>query len=217
MALEDSDLVAQDEDLGVLSAVGPGEQGTHRVLRVGRCGLVRSCSRVRSHERAGSAGFAVMASSCRLEPSHFPAMWRQRDEFEEGVVSSSAAVMPRVPGRAARRGTGRRRGGTYRRHGGAGRRGVIRRRHSAARSRARRARVRRRQGCWRDRDLARPRRSRRHCGGRSCRSVRHRIGRRAVAARRAVAGHQQRDRDGAPDDDEGRSRSGQGYPEACLL
>ena len=115
----------------------------------------------------------------------------------------SAAVMLRQPGRAVRRGTGCLRGRTR-----PGRRG--------ARGPGRRGRLRRRPWGRRDRGRARPRRSRRRRGGGSRPGTGRRFGHRAVVVGRAVAGPQQRDRDGGHDDEEGRDAGGQRRPEAGL-
>ena len=111
--------------------------------------------------------------------------------------------MLRQPGRAVRRGTGCLRGGTR-----PGRRG--------ARGPGRRGRLRCRPWGRRDRGRARPRRSRRRRGGGPCPGTGRRFGHRAVVAGRALAGPQQRDRDGGHDDEEGRNAGGQGRPEAGL-
>ena len=149
---------------------------------------------------------ALALASCGAQIWVFGAVGRCRR------FPGSAAVMPCVSGWAARRGTGRRRGGLRHRRGGI--------RSRRRRSRGRRSRRRRSRGCWRRRGRARPRRSRWHRdrrSRRSCRIARRRAGRRALAARRAVAGHQQRDRDGGHDEEESRDASGQGCPEASLL
>ena len=111
--------------------------------------------------------------------------------------------MLRQPGRAVRRGTGCLRGGTR-----PGRRG--------ARGPGRRGRLRRRPWGRRDRRRARPRRSLRRRGRGPRPGTGRRFGHRAVVAGRALAGPQQRDRDGGHDDEEGRNAGGQGRPEAGL-